>query len=129
MKNDAPRPCLATRRDGRPCGGQALPTEPYCWAHSPALAEQRKASRARGGHNSAKAARLRKLTPPRLLPIFDRLEAALAEVHGGTLDPRAAQAMAALARALATILTAGELEERVRTLEQRSEGASRGPQP
>ncbi|MCL5108784.1 MAG: hypothetical protein M1401_07965 [Chloroflexi bacterium] len=116
------RRCTATRRDGRPCAAQALPSEPYCWAHSPTLAEQRQRSRAKGGRNSAKAARLRKLTPPRLLPVFDRLETALDEVHTGALDPRAATAMAALARALATLLTAGELEERVRLLEQRTGG-------
>ncbi len=111
------RRCSATRKDGLACTGFALPSESYCWAHSPALAEQRRQSRAKGGHNSAKAARLRKLTPPRLLPIFDALEMALGEVHAGKLDPRAAAAMAALARAMATLLTAGELEERLRQLE------------
>lgn len=82
----------------------------------------RQVARAKGGRNTAKAARLRKLTPPRLLPIFDRLEAALGEVHAGTLDPRQATAMAALARALTTILQAGELEARVRDLEERNGG-------
>jgi hypothetical protein len=67
--------------------------------------------------------RLRGLAPPRLVPIFDQFEWALVEVHDGELDPKAAQAMASLARALATLLTAGELEERVRRLEN---GADEG---
>jgi hypothetical protein len=54
--------------------------------------------------------------------IYDKLEQALQQVHDGELDPRQAQAMATLARALATILQMGELEARVRELEA---GASR----
>lgn len=39
------------------------------------------------------------------------------ETHAGQLDPKVASALAALARAMATILTAGELEQRLRDLE------------
>ncbi len=56
-------------------------------------------ARARGGKNSAKVARLRLLVPPRLMPVYDRLETALEEVYGGTLESKQAQAMASLARA------------------------------
>jgi len=105
-----------------PCAALARPSGRYCWAHDPELAEKRAEVRRRGGRNSAKAARLRALVPPRLLPIFDQLEAALTEVHDGALDARRASAMAALAGAMVRVLTAGELEERVRTLEQRGAG-------
>jgi len=91
----------------------------HCFAHAPALAERRTAARRRGGANSAKVVRLRSLMPPRLIPVFDRLETALQETHDGALDPRAAQAMASIARALVAVLTAGELEERLRKLEER----------
>jgi hypothetical protein len=111
------QPCAAIRRDGQPCAAPALPRSPFCFAHDPERAEQRTAARSRGGHNRANVVRLRGLAPARLLPIYDRLERALAEVHDGTLEPPRASAMAALARAMATLLTAGELEQRLRDLE------------
>ena len=46
-------------------------------------------------------------------------EKALDEVHAGTLPPSRAQAMASLATAMVRVLTAGELEERLRELEGR----------
>ena len=60
-----------------------------------------------------------KLLPARLQPMVSLLEDALGEVHRGELDPRAASAMASLAGALVRAITAGELEERLRTLEDR----------
>lgn len=111
--------CAATRKDGAPCLTPARRGSRYCFAHDPALADRRDAARRTGGRNRANAVRLRGLVPLRLLPVYDRLETALSEVHGGTLDPKRAQAMAAVARAMVSVLTAGELEERVRKLEQR----------
>ncbi len=121
-----PKRCESTKRNGGPCQAQALPDSPHCWAHVPGRAEQRAEARRKGGHHSAKVMRLHWLAPPRLLPIFDQLEQALGEVHAGELDPKQAQAMAALARALATLLTAGELEERVRRLEAGALSEQRG---
>lgn len=57
------------------------------------------------------------MLPERLRPIADTLAGALDEVHRGELDPRQATAMAALAGALVRVVTAGEYEERLRTLE------------
>jgi hypothetical protein len=57
--------------------------------------------------------------PPRLVNVYDRLEAALEQAHKGELNPRVATAMASLAGAMVRVLTAGELEERVRRLESR----------
>ena len=122
MASDRNR-CEAVRKDGGCCNAAVLPDSQFCWAHDPARAEQRAEARRKGGHNSAKVVRLRGLAPPRLVPIFDQLERALVEVHDSELDPKAAQAMASLARALATLLQAGELEERVRRLEN---GADEG---
>ena len=42
------------------------------------------------------------------------------EVHDGELDPRQAQAMASLAGALVRVITSGELEERLRSLEAKA---------
>ena len=66
-----------------------------------------------------KSVRAAKLLPARLQPMVSLLEDALGEVHRGELDPRAASAMASLAGALVRAMTAGELEERLRALEER----------
>lgn len=110
--------CQAIRADGQPCRAPAI-REGFCFSHSPELAEKAKKARILGGENKAKSVRLRKLVPPRLMPIFDKLETALSEVHDGELDPRIATAMAALSNAMVRVLTSGELEERVRSLEER----------
>ena len=117
-----PKRCEATRRDGSPCAGFALPGTSFCFAHDPERQAARAAARRKGGRNSAKVIRLRGLIPPRLLPVYETLEAALQEVHDGKLDPRRAVAMASLARAMVAVLTAGELEERLRRLEGASHG-------
>lgn len=108
--------CTALRKDGRPCTAPAA-KDGLCVGHQP----EASAARSKGGRNSAKAARLSKLIPPRLIPVFDRLEEALTQVHEGELDPRVATAMASLAGAMVRVLTAGELEERVRVLEDRGQ--------
>jgi hypothetical protein len=110
--------CQATRRDGSPCRAPALGPSIYCFSHDPAREAQREQARRKGGHNRSGAVRLRALVPPRLLPIFDPLERAMEEVHGGRLEPPRATAMASLARAMVAVLTAGEMEERLRRVEQ-----------
>ncbi len=112
-----PNHCRGTRRDGLPCTAPVTSTSGYCFAHDPERAQDRDDARRRGGQNRAGAARLRGLVPPRLLDTYDRLEKALEEVHTGTLEPRQASAMASLAGAMVKVMTAGELEERVRALE------------
>ena len=112
MASDRQR-CGATRKDGQHCTAHAV-SDGLCVGHSPRAQEARR----KGGHASARSARLGKLVPPRLLAIYDALETALAEVHSGVLDPRAATALASLAGAMVRVLTAGELEERVRRLEE-----------
>jgi hypothetical protein len=63
-----------------------------------------------------------------LVPIFDTLESALGEVHEESLDPKQATAMASLARVIVVVLQAGQLEERVRQLEQWQKGGRRDAQ-
>jgi hypothetical protein len=101
--------CPAPTKTGKPCHG--IPAESgYCFAHDPATKEKREAARVKGGENSSHAARLEKLLPSRLRPTFDRLEAAMKEVHEGRLDPRRATAMASVAGAMVKIIKAGEQE-------------------
>jgi hypothetical protein len=113
-----PKQCAATRRDGQPCTAPALGQSAYCFAHDPTMAERRAKAREAGGRNKANVVRLRAVMPPRLVPLFETLETALGEVHDGKLDPKKASAMASLARAMVSVLTSGELEERVRVLER-----------
>ena len=63
-------------------------------------------------------------SPPAFSPWCPFWMTPLGEVHRGELDPRAASAMASLAGALVRTITAGELEERLRALEDR--GAMKG---
>lgn len=97
-----------------------MPYRTHCLWHDPERAQARAEARRRGGANRAGVVRLRRLVPPRLIPVFDKLEQALSEVHDGTLKPGQAVAMAALARAMVAVLQAGELEERVRRLEEQA---------
>ena len=111
--------CSGTRKDGQPC--RAISTrDGLCLAHSPALAEKRRAAYSLGGRNRARHVRLAKLAPPRLLPLYDTLDGAIGDVREGRLDPRQAHAMAALSGAMLRIFLAGETEDRLRKLEQRA---------
>lgn len=108
--------CPAVRRDGQPC--RARPgTDEFCIGHTPSAAEARR----KGGLATSKAARASKLMPSRLRPVAALLENALEEVYSGSLEPRKATAMASIAGALVRVMTSGELEERVRALEGRTE--------
>ena len=109
--------CASTRQDGAPCTAQAG-TSGYCIGHDSGAVEARR----KGGHATSRAERAGKLLPARLQPMVSLLEDALGDVHRGELDPRAASAMASLAGALVRTITAGELEERLRALEDRGGG-------
>lgn len=118
-----PKHCAGTRRDGQPCQAPTVGESGYCFAHDPMLKERRAQVREQGGRHRSNVVRLRAVMPPRLVPVFDLLETAIAEVHEGKLQPRQAQAMGSLARAMVAVLTAGELEERVRRLESEREAS------
>ncbi len=105
------------RRISPPCTAQAGASG-YCIGHDPGALEARR----KGGHATSRAERAGKLLPARLQPMVSLLEDALGEVHRGELDPRAASAMASLAGALVRAMTAGEMEERLRVLEDRGGG-------
>ncbi len=113
-----PKRCEAVCKSGQTCRVLALPGSDYCFSHDPEQAEARAEARQRGGHNSGKGARLRRLVPPRLLSVFDTLESVLGEVHNGTLDASRANAMAAVARAMVLVMQSGEMEERLRAIER-----------
>jgi hypothetical protein len=111
--------CTGMRKTGEPCRSRVLGTDPWCFAHHPGKVAERAAAQRKGGYRRGSLARLHHLVPPRLVSVYDRLEGVLGELHRGEIDPRIAVAMAAVSRAMVAVLQVGELEERVRTLEQR----------
>lgn len=116
-EKDPKRACKAITNDGQSCWGIAHPSG-FCFAHDPALEQKREAGRVNGGRNSSRVARLDKLMPRRLRPVYDRLETALQDVHEGRLDIGRAKAMASLAGAMVRVLQAGELEELTRKIRE-----------
>lgn len=109
--------CLGIRLDGEPCTSGIVAASGYCFTHDPRRDEDRARARRRGGRASSKLNRARRLAPPALLEVYTTLEQALEDVHGGKLSPSRATAMASVARAMVTVLTAGEVEERLRAVE------------
>jgi len=107
--------CASTHRDGAPFPAQAGASA-YCIGHDPGAME----ARGKGGHAMSQAERTAKLLPARLQPKVSLLEDAPGGVHRGELDTRAASAMASLAGALMRAMTPGQLEERLRALEDRA---------
>jgi hypothetical protein len=112
--------CKGTNLSGKRCRLRAL-ADGYCFAHSPALENKRKEARLKGGSNSARAVRIQKLLPSRLGPVNEMLGNILKELYEHKMDARTAQAIASVSRALVTVLTAGELEERIKVLEEKKE--------
>ena len=113
-----PQHCPAVRKDGARCMARPGPSG-YCIGHNSGAQDARR----KGGRGKSRAERAGKLLPARLRPVADILEKAIGEVHLGALDQRQASAMAALAGAIVRVITAGELEERLRALEARQNGS------
>jgi hypothetical protein len=116
--------CTGTRKDGTPCGAAVMGPGSLCYAHDPARSVERDQARRKGGRNSATSARIDRLVPATLRPMIGSLLDALDEVHAGTLDPKQASAMAALAGAVTRAYGVGVLEERVQALESQREGST-----
>ena len=109
--------CHARRKDGSPCRAIVTLSSSYCAMHDPSRQAEVQAARARGGRGKSRIARAEKLVPASLRPTIATLFTALDEVHRGALEPKQAQAMAALAGAIARLYTTGVLEERIAVLE------------
>ena len=114
--------CHALTREGRPCSASARPGRQHCLWHDPAAdAERRELSR-KGGQSRSSLARLKRGMPAEPLTIPDVqgiLGAVLRDLLAGDVDPPVANSAAAVARAFAALATAGEMEERIRSLEER----------
>ncbi|MDE0143167.1 MAG: DUF5763 domain-containing protein [Caldilineaceae bacterium] len=92
--------CKATKKDGSPCQGRGLPQyDGFCISHGPS-AEETREWRARGGKNSATAARLDKRIPERLKNAIEQVVDGITGVREGTLAPAAFTAMCRGAKTL-----------------------------
>ena len=108
--------CKGINRDGTPCNARPYRGE-YCQWHDPALAGERAAWRARGGERSSSASRARAALPKDLQDVHAALLRVLSGLENGTIEPRTATAMAAVARALVAVQEAGALERATAALE------------
>ncbi len=112
--------CTGTNRDGSSCSGQARPGRPWCSWHDPDLDGQRARWRQKGGQSRSNKARARKQLPAESLTLQEvqgLLSVALKGVLAGRIEPGIANASANLARAIAAVAQAGEIEERIAALE------------
>jgi|ERR687898_2410638 hypothetical protein len=115
--------CRATKRDGTPCTVAANGPDGYCWAHSPANAEQRRSAARRAGR--AKPSK-------ELSGLKGEVRKLIGRVERGELRTGSAAVMLQGYRVLKELL---ELERRVReqedvlqriaAMERRMQGGSR----
>ncbi len=115
--------CKAKTQTGQPCRAQALKGSKYCFTHSPATGAQRAAARKRGGlnrrvthHGDAS------LIPGEVKTLEDAnkiLAYVLAEVIPMENSIARARLLLALYDSFLKSFEIGELEERIRVLEQR----------
>ena len=112
------RVCTATKRDGRPCTTPTLPDSPYCFAHDPALANQRLAAQRKGGRNRSSAHRLQKRVPTSLRDAEAALYRMLERLETGDAEAVTANAMSSVCRALVSLHEPGDLERRLDVIER-----------
>ena len=92
-------PCKGIKKDGSPCRGQGLDQfDGHCIAHAPA--DITREWRARGGKNSATAARLDNRIPERLKQAMDLVRDSMNRVAEGSLSPAACNAVCRSAKTL-----------------------------
>jgi hypothetical protein len=114
-----PDRCLGTTKDGKACGAKPLPGSTLCPWHDPAWAERRQEWSKRGGRGKSNEARARKKLAGDvrdMSDVKDRLMLALVKVEAGELEPGPANAMANLARAIATVAGVADFETQLAEL-------------
>ncbi len=113
--------CSGTNKDGGPCAAPVLPGETRCAWHHPAMRERVAAGRAKGGAGRSNARRARRKLPDDLLTLREvqaLLCGVLRDVTAGRVEAGVANAAANVARAVAAIAQAGDIEDRIGQLER-----------
>lgn len=107
-----PSQCMSRNKAGLPCSAQAW-KDGLCRWHHPELEAQRAEERRRGGQARSNEARARKKLTGDVRDMTDvkaRLMVALEKVEAGDLEAGPANAMANLARAIATVAGVADFE-------------------
>ena len=121
--------CTGRKADGSRCKAFAGKAG-TCYWHDERVSDAQKAkTRTLAGRSSAKWRRAQRLMPPRLRPVFDDLMQAMEDLKAGRMFAKEATALASLATASVRVLEAGEIEERLRSLEESSADADDTPPP
>lgn len=113
--------CQATTKQGRVCGASALTGEQYCYMHSPSRAAERASARKLGGMRRGSHAGDTSSIPAKVktvegvLSLLDYCLAELTALDNGI--PRA-RCLIALAGGYLQALEVGEVEERLKALEE-----------
>jgi hypothetical protein len=105
--------CLGQTKEGKPCSAKPLPGSDYCPWHDASWADRRQEWSKKGGKGRSNEARARKALAGDIRDMTDvkaRLMAALAKVESGDLEAGPANAMANLARAIATVAGVADFE-------------------
>lgn len=116
------RRCTATAKSGKPCTAQPWKGGLCIW-HHPDAADKRRENSRKGGQSRSAINRLKRGLPMEALTVKDLqgvLGAVIRDLLGGEIDPSVANSAANVARAFASLASVGELEERLRRLEEKA---------
>jgi hypothetical protein len=112
--------CSGTNRGGGPCNAEVRPGRAWCRWHDPELEDERAAWRSKGGKARSNQARAKKglsKEPLSTDELLGYLSVAFKATLTGNLAPNIANALGGLARSMAEIRKASEVEERLAALE------------
>ncbi|MDP9357795.1 MAG: hypothetical protein M3R02_21405 [Chloroflexota bacterium] len=114
------RQCKGANAAGQPCDAKPVRPSGWCYWHDLALEAERTEGRRKGGAARSNRARAKKRLPAESLTLQEvqgLLSVALKGVLAGRIEPGIANASANVARAIAAVAQAGEIEERITALE------------
>lgn len=112
------RQCTATTKAGARCSIRRVMADGLCFYHSPLAAAQRMSASSAGGVGRGSTKRALKTLPPKLRTVAEKLHKAFEQACDDTLTSETAHLIAPLANALVKVLQAGEMEERMRRVEE-----------
>jgi hypothetical protein len=109
--------CQATKADGSPCRGSALPGKSVCLFHDPTQAGKAKAARRKGGKTRSKQAAVLPLAPDvkveDVAGVVKLLSETISQVRRGEIDPKIANATGYLSSVLLRALEGGVLAREI----------------
>ncbi len=99
----------------------------FCAMHDPDRQAEMQASRAQGGRNKSRLARVEKLVPSTLRPVLLLLLDVLTEARDGTIAPAQANAVASIAGAIVKVYSSATVEQQIADLQHQVARLSRRP--